>query len=148
MLRAEFDKEIRRMESDRLDKIRQVDVSNAAATAAQLLSAVTTLATTQQAAAETLRNQVQTTAVAAGATQERFFSPILERLALLEKFSNVSQGRQAFSDPQLTELLIEMKNLRGTKSEGVSAVGVVVAGAVALLVGLIAIGSFLFALLK
>jgi hypothetical protein len=92
-LREEHNKEIRRMESDRVDKIRSVDVANAAATAAQLLSAVTTLATTQQGTAETLRNQVSATAAAVASQTERVINPIIERLALLEKSSYTGAGK-------------------------------------------------------
>ena len=92
LLRAEHNREIRHMESDRVDKIRSVDVANAAATAAQLLSAVTTLATTAQATAETLRNQVAATAAAVASQTERVVNPIIERLALLEKSSNFGRG--------------------------------------------------------
>ncbi len=110
-LRAEFYKEIRHMESDRVDKIRSVDVANAAATAAQLLSAVTTLATTAQATAETLRNQVAATAAAVASQTERVVNPIIERLALLEKSSNFGQGRAELANPALSEAVIEMRKL-------------------------------------
>jgi hypothetical protein len=92
-LRAEHYKEIRHLESDRLDKIRSVDVANAAATAAQLLSAVTTLATTQQATAETLRNQVAATASAVASQTERVINPIIERLSLLERATAQTSGK-------------------------------------------------------
>lgn len=111
VLRADHNKEIRHMESDRVDKIRSVDVANAAATAAQLLSAVTTLATTAQATAETLRNQVAATAAAVASQTERVVNPIIERLALLEKSSNFGQGRAELANPALTEAIIEMKKL-------------------------------------
>jgi hypothetical protein len=111
VLRSEHNREIRHMESDRVDKIRSVDVANAAATAAQLLSAVTTLATTAQATAETLRNQVAATAAAVASQTERVVNPIIERLALLEKSSNFGQGRAELANPALSEAVIEMRKM-------------------------------------
>lgn len=111
VLRAEHNREIRHMESDRVDKIRSVDVANAAATAAQLLSAVTTLATTAQATAETLRNQVAATAAAVASQTERVVNPIIERLALLEKSSNFGQGRAELANPAMTEAIVEMRKI-------------------------------------
>jgi len=149
-LRAAHNTEIRRMESDRVDKIRSVDVANAAATAAQLLSAVTTLATTAQATAETLRNQVAATAAAVASQTERVVNPIIERLALLEKSSNFGQGRAELANPALQDLVAEMKKISAGaekstgKTEGASDTVKLAALVVAMFVGLIAIGTFVF----
>lgn len=117
ILRAEHYKEIRHAESDRVDKIRSVDVSNAAATAAQLLSAVTTLASSAQATAEVLRNQVASTAAAVAAQTERVLNPIIERVAQLEKSSSFGQGRAALADPAMADLVAEMRKINGNVSE-------------------------------
>lgn len=146
-LRAAHEAEIRKLEADRLDKIRAVDVQNAGSTAAQLLAAVQTLASTTQLTAETLRNQVTTTAQSVAAQTERIVNPIIERIALLEKTSYVGAGRQAVVDPQLTELLAEMKTQRGMvargegKGEGFSASWAIVVGAVGLIATLLAIAG-------
>jgi hypothetical protein len=150
ILRADHNKEIRHMESDRVDKIRSVDVANAAATATQLLSAVTTLATTAQATAETLRNQVAATAAAVASQTERVVNPILERVALLEKSSYTGAGKAGVADPQLAELsaavnkLLSAGSLSTGKSEGFSTSWAILLGAVALLGGLLTIGSMIF----
>lgn len=125
-LRSEHSNDIRRLESDRLDKIRSVDVANAAATAAQLLSAVTTLATTQQATAETLRNQVSSTASAVASQTERVINPIIERLSLLERATAATSG----------------------KSEGLSQGAAILLGALAFIGSLIGIAGALYAVLK
>lgn len=111
VLRAEHNAEMRRMEADRVDKIRSVDVANAAATAAQLVGAVNTLATTASATAETLRNQVAATAAAVASQTERVLGPIIERLTTLEKSNNFVQGRATVSDPALADLVIEIRKL-------------------------------------
>lgn len=61
-IRERHSKEIRTLESDRLDKIRQVDVLAGNTASDRSLIAIQTLATSQAAAAETLRSMVTTTA--------------------------------------------------------------------------------------
>jgi len=148
VLRSDHNREIRHMESDRVDKIRSVDVANAAATAAQLLSAVTTLATTAQATAETLRNQVAATAAAVASQTERVVNPIIERLALLEKSSNFGQGRAELANPALTDAILEMRKIsagiyeRAGKTEGMSDLWKMIVAGVGLLLALSAAGIF------
>src|SRR6476469_7647162 len=60
-LRAEHAKDIREIETKRLDAIRQVDVMNASSTADRALVAIQTLATQTATNAETLRALVATT---------------------------------------------------------------------------------------
>jgi hypothetical protein len=149
-LRSDHYKEIRHMESDRVDKIRSVDVANAAATATQLLSAVTTLATTAQATAETLRNQVAATAAAVASQTERVVNPILERVALLEKSSYTGAGKQAYQDPMMMELVAKMNSLLESRAggvgrtSGISATTAMLVSAVVLVCGLLTIGGFVF----
>lgn len=149
-LRAAHNAEIRSMESDRVDKIRSVDVANAAATAAQLLSAVTTLASTAQATAETLRNQVAATAAAVASQTERIINPIVERVAVLEKSSYRGEGRSTLADPALQDIMAEMRKISNGvstssgKSEGSGDTIKWIALGISMVVGLIAIGTFVF----
>ena len=151
---AAHQKELRILEADRLDKIRQVDVSNAAATAAQLLSAVQTLASTAQATAETLRNQVAATAAAVASQTERVVNPIIERIALLEKSSYTGQGKQAVSDPAMADLVGEMRKLTAAGSEsagkqaGLSQGAAILLSTLAGIASLLAIAGWIFALVK
>jgi hypothetical protein len=147
-LRAEHEKEIRKMESDRVNSIRSVDVANAAATATQLLTAVNNYAAAQQATAETLRNQVASTAAAAIASQSALINPIVERVAVLEKTSYTGAGKQAVTDPAMADLVMEMRKLTGTRSEGISWVGALAIGGVVLVSGLLGIAGVLYAALK
>lgn len=154
ILRADHNREVRHMESDRVDKIRSVDVANAAATAAQLLSAVTTLATTAQATAETLRNQVAATAAAVASQTERVVNPIIERIALLEKSSYTGAGKMAVSDPAMADLVSEVRKFTTAtavttgKAEGLSMSAAILLGMVALISSLVGIGGVLYAVLK
>jgi len=97
-LRAEHAEQLRAMEASRLDSIRQVDVL-----------AVTTTA-------DRLRNQLDTTAVTMATQQTNIVAGLNERLSALEKASYASAGRQAMADPQMAELLVEMKSLRDSRA--------------------------------
>lgn len=151
ILRAEHSKEIRHMESERVNSIRSVDVQNAAATAAQLLSAVTTLATTAQATAETLRNQVAATAAAVASQTERVMNPVVERIALLEKAQYTGAGKAGVADPlydRLTtavEALSKMQSVGAGERRGISGAWAALLGFVSLVGGLLGIGGVMYA---
>jgi len=83
-LRAEFSKELRELESKRVDANRQVDVLAAKTEAAGVLAAVQTLAATTASTAETLRNTLASTLAA-----------VNERIAALEKSSYTGAGKGA-----------------------------------------------------
>ena len=144
-LRAEHQALIRILDADRLEKIRMVDQANAAATAAQLLSAVQTLAATASATAETLRNQVAATAAAVAGQTERVVGPIIERLSVLEKSQAVGQGRATVADPALEQMVVELRKLTQAqasstgKSEGISATAKAIIAAVSLLATILGI---------
>lgn len=144
-LRAEHAREIRLLESDRLDKIRQVDVLAGNTAADRALVAIQTLATSQATAAETLRAMVQSTATTIATQTAGAMAAVTERLSALEKSSYEGKGKQALTDPQLVELMTEMKGLRESRSEsggkfkGAQAVWGYIIGAAGLL---LAIASF------
>lgn len=93
VLRAEHAKEIRLLESERLDKIRQVDVLAGNTAADRALVAIQTLATSQAAAAETLRSMVTTTATTIAAQTSETVSGLTGRIAALEKSSYEGAGK-------------------------------------------------------
>jgi len=111
-LRAEHAREIREIETKRLDSIRQVDVLQAGTTAQQLLTAVQTLATQ--------------TAVRDEGTNKR--------IAALEQSLAKGEGKAALADPALDKLLLRVEDLikadnRTTgKDAGISWVGALVVG--------------------
>jgi hypothetical protein len=126
VIRAEHQKEMRESESKRIDAIRATDVAAVSTTAAQSLAAIQALASTATTTAETLRNQVTTTATTIANQTDRIVSPIMERIAALEKTANIGQGRSAMSDPAMADLVLEMRKLTTAgaqntgKSEGIS----------------------------
>jgi len=108
--------QLRVAESQRLDAIRQVDREDVNKTAAQVLSAVTTLAQQNSTTAETLRTQVATTAAAASVTFNAYQADTNKRLASLEQSSFEGKGKQTLADPQMAALLTEMQSLRESRT--------------------------------
>jgi ABC-type transporter Mla subunit MlaD len=160
-LRAEYGKEIRQLqnehnaslrhaESARLDSIRQVDREDVSKTAAQVLNAVQTLASTAGTTAETLRTQVSTTAAAAEQRSSASAGDFNKRLTELERALSEGKGKQQVADPQmdkLTELVAVLARNQaagGGKSEGTSDTVKMIAVVITMFVGLILIGTFVF----
>jgi len=153
-LRAQHQRELDAGESSRLDSIRKVDREDVNKTAVAAQAAITTLATTTNTMAETLRNQVATVAGVAESRQAAFAGDVNKRLSALELSSSEGKGKQTVSDPQmekLTELVATLarNQASGTgKSEGISWTGMLIMGAVTVLGGLFGIAGVLYAILK
>lgn len=93
MLRAEHAKEIRLLETERVDAIRRVDVLAGNTAADRALVAIQTLATQTTAERETLRNLVTTTASTIAAQTAQDFSRINEAISALQKSSYEGAGK-------------------------------------------------------
>lgn len=143
ILRAEFAKEIQALESNRLNAIRQVDVLAVSTAADRAQAAIQTLAAQTTANAENLRNALTVTANTIASQTAATVGAITERLSALEKSSYEGKGKQAIADPQLAELVSEMKSLRVSrdtgvgKSEGISASWAFVVAVGTLILGLL-----------
>jgi hypothetical protein len=135
-LQAKHLAELSKAEAERLNSIRQVDREEGAKTAAQILTTVTTLAAQKQTTAETLRNQVAqtaetlrnqvaTTQMASQNTFNTTTSDFNKRISQLELAGSEGKGKQGVVDPQMMELVAEMKLMShrlatgGGKSEGI-----------------------------
>lgn len=153
-MRSDHAREIRHLESDRLEKIRQVDVSNTAITAAQQLAAIQTLAATAASNAEALRGSVGSTAQAIQNQTDRIVGGLVDRIAVLEKTSYTGAGRAGVADPQVERMSSAIEALTrvqaaGTgKSEGISTAWVVLLGAAGLLMTLLGIGGVVFGMTR
>lgn len=141
-LRAEHSKEIRQLNDDRLEKIRQVDVAAAKTEADRALTAIQALAAVTATNAETLRNQVSSTAAATAKQAADSAQQITERIAALEKLSYEGQGRSKVADPQVDALIQQVQALRvaqdaarGERRGGQQTWGILVAG-ITVLIGL------------
>lgn len=122
-LRADFAEKLSRAESGRLDSIRQVDREEVAKTAMQANTAIDRLATAATTTAETLRNQVATTAQAQADSFSNSMGEVNKRLSQLELTSSEGKGKQTATDPVMVELVAEVKALRtsGANKTGESA---------------------------
>lgn len=153
-LHAQHHKELAIAEAARINSIRQIDREEVAKTAGSANIALSTLAASQAAQAETLRNQVATTAQAAEGRRALDMAEVNKRLSALELGASSATGRQTVADPQLAELMAEVRQSRRArdastgKSAGISAVGAVVLGAFAIIGSLIGIVGFIMAIVK
>lgn len=144
-LRAFYDEKLRDAEAKRIDAIRVVDVNAVAVANERQSAAASVLANQVSASAETLRGLVATTAATAAQQFQQVTSQMSERIAALEKASYEGQGRGAYTDPLLGQLLVKVDSLQASRSEisgkgaGVNASWVVVLGAISAISALIGI---------
>lgn len=128
-LRAKHTDLLRISDLAMLEKTRAVDVLAGAQSAAQLATAVQTLATTAGRDAETLRSQLTATAqaiakqtadaaAAAAAQTDRMMTDVNSRIAELQKASYQGAGKQSVADPMIAELISEMRVLTKTGATG------------------------------
>lgn len=110
-LRAQNGDEIRKLESDRLDKIRQVDVLAGNTAADRALIAIQTLAQSNTTTADTLRAMVDNTAKTIAAQTESAMKGVNERLVMLERSLYEGKGKQTVSDPMMEKLVKRMDSL-------------------------------------
>lgn len=149
ILRADHAREIGALESNRLNAIRQVDVLAVSTAADRAQAAIQTLAASTATNAETLRNMVANTAQTMATQLNSTVMAITERLAALEKSSYKGEGRLAYSDPAIAELMSEMKGLVSSralysgKSAGSQAMWGYVVGGIGLLFTLVSLAAVL-----
>ena len=117
-LRAQHQRELDGAESARLDSIRKVDREDGNRTALSAQNAITTLATTTNTMAETLRNQVATVAGVAESRQAAFSADVNKRLSALELSSSEGKGKQTVSDPQMEKLTELVGQLARNQASG------------------------------
>lgn len=93
-LRAQYDRELRQAETQRLDSIRAVDVGAVKQAAEVQAIQASALAGTLSTTAETLRNQVLSTATAAAATLASTVQPLIKAIEDLRQAQFVQQGEK------------------------------------------------------
>jgi hypothetical protein len=147
-LRAQHQMALDTLEAKRLDAVRSVDQLAVKTEADRSAAAITALANAAAVTAETLRSAVNTSATNLATQSDRNQTAMSERIAALEKSSYTGQGKQAVVDPQVTEMLVEMRALRVSqsvgagKSEGLDASWKLLIGAVGVIATLSALGVF------
>ncbi len=142
-LRAAHATEVRQMETERLDSIRQVDVLARNTAADRAADAIQALAATTATNAENLRTALANTAATIAKQTEDArqstakvvsdqFEAVTKRIATLEATAYRGEGREKFADPQMDKLTAVVNELalagrQGTgKSEGFSAAWAVI----------------------
>jgi hypothetical protein len=149
VIRDRHAEEMRVSEAARLDSIRQVDVTAVRTEASRALEAIQTLAATSARDAETLRNLVNSTALTTAAGNADTVKQIVERIAALERSSYEGVGKQRVIDPQMAELLAEVKGLSQARrtnegvGQGINMSWVVFVGAMTLAVAIVGTGILL-----
>lgn len=152
-LRADHSKQMRESEADRLDKVRQVDVLAGTTATSSAERAIQALAAVTASNAETLRNALTTTAAliakqgadaaaALATSTDSMMKDINTRIADLQKASYLGVGKAAVTDPQMAELVTQIRSLVETratstgKGEGLSLAWAIIIGAVTIIGGL------------
>jgi len=153
-LRAEHIKELGAMESNRLNAIRQVDVTAVRTEADRSLGAIQTLAAQTATNAETLRTALVNTAQTIAASTSATVAALSERIAALEKSSYEGVGKQRVADPMMAALFEKVNQIhlnsaeKTGKSEGISTSWGILLGAVAALGALTGLVSFIIMLAR
>jgi hypothetical protein len=117
-VREEHQEKMATAESGRLNSIRQVDREEVAKTAVAANLAITTLAKQTTDLQTTLQKQVADTAVAVEQRQSASYSDTNKRLSAVELALSEGKGKQQVVDPQVTEMLVEMRALRQAQATG------------------------------
>lgn len=112
ILRAEHSQDVRKLETERVNAIRQVDVLAQNTAAERALVAIQTLAQQTTAERETLRNLVTTSAATLATQNAQDLARINEAISALQKSSYEGAGKQAVADPMMAEMVTELKALR------------------------------------
>jgi len=122
---ADFHEKLALAEAKRIDAIRAVDVAAVAVASERAGQQASVLANQVAASADALRALVATTADTMAKAQNALTAQFTERIATLEKSSYTGQGRSAYTDPAMAELMTEMRNMvkaqsaNQGKSEGI-----------------------------
>jgi hypothetical protein len=106
LLRAEHAREIRMLNDDRLENVRQVDVLASNLAAQRALTATETLAAQTTAERETLRSMVENTAKTIAAQSAENFNQMNNRLAQLERTSYEGAGKGTGTKNTVTYAII------------------------------------------
>lgn len=116
-LRGDYNEKLREAEAKRIDAIRAVDVNAVAVAAERAATQATVLANQVAASAETQRGLVATTAQALAEQLQQITTPIIDRLASLEKSQYEGTGKQSIRDPAMDELIKVVSGLTLQQSQ-------------------------------
>lgn len=115
-LRADFANQLSSAEAKRIDAIRAVDVNAVAVASQRAADQATVLATQVAQSAEALRALVATTANTVNQSQQQLANTLSTRITTLEQAQYKGEGQSGVRDPQLVDLLAEVKALRDSRA--------------------------------
>jgi hypothetical protein len=115
-LREQYHDKLSLAEAKRIDAIRAVDVNNVSVASERAAAQAMVLANQVTTSAEALRTLVASTATTTAAQQSAITQQFTERLTSLERAQYEGKGKSSLADPQIAELVAEMKSLRESKS--------------------------------
>lgn len=118
-IRDKHYKELDDKEASRLNSIRQVDQSNASSAAKAALDAIQTLANTTAVTASANAKQVTDLATSIAASLAATVEALSKRIAALELSSAEGIGKTRVVDPQISDLVAEVRSLATARSEKV-----------------------------
>ena len=134
-------------EAKRLDAIREVDATAVKVANDRAIEQALLLAKQVELVATRLEERVTATAKAAAETQAQLFAPLATKLQRVEDKQNEDRGAAKYTDPMLTDLMKEMKEVitflsegKG-KGQGATALWGYIIGAVGLISAILAIAS-------
>lgn len=133
-LRADFTDKLSSAEAKRIDAIRAVDVNAVSVDRAKASDQATVLAAQVAQTAEALRNLVATTANTIAQSNQAANAALSTRITTLEQAQYKGEGQSGVRDPQMVDLLAEVKAMRGTRSEGIDKTWGIVAVVVTLII--------------
>jgi hypothetical protein len=117
-LRSENTANLAQAEKSRIDAVRVIDVSAVATASEKTAQQANVLASQMAASFETLRSLISTATGTLATQLGASMSSMDKRIAELEKTTYVGTGRQALSEPMLSELATEIKSLRESRDVG------------------------------
>lgn len=153
-LQADFHKQLSEAEAKRIDAIRAVDVNAVAVASERQTAQASVLANQVSQSADALRTLVATTAATMAEQQRQLFNQFQERLTAVERSQYEGRGKELVADPQLAQMLGEIKSLRESrstvegKSAGINWVWGVVLGAASFVSAVVAAISTMIAMSK
>ena len=146
-LRAESALQLSIAETKRLDSVRSVDVAAVSVAAERAAQQAVVLANQVSASADTLRALVASTATTVAQQLAVISNQLSDRLSVLEKSNYEGIGKGRATDPQLLDLISEVKNLRESKSN-LQGKGDGMYLGWGILIGLIGVVGILFGIMK
>lgn len=120
-LTSDYEDKLAVAEASRINAIRAVDINAVAVASERATQQASVLATQVTASAETLRTLVATSAGALAEQLTQIIKPINDRIASLERTQYEGVGKAGVTDPQLIQLVAEMRATRDALSVGAGA---------------------------